>query len=203
MCLTISIHSLEEQGWGGLSRCLQILQNLKENIFQQQILYWKHSDTRWKWENKEKYSWLKACRWSNYLVDRYQSCCWFIGSNILQMILYHIALVQLIDSEDIKLPGCGLGVWMAINSESKTLPKAQRTLGLSSYYKITVHSSQISTKYKVKILTKPRIRILTKIQLRNLNQTSGAKYWPNFSFKISPDIQLQNLDQSAQSLNKS
>ena len=33
-----------------------------------------------------------------------------------------------------------------------------------------------------------------KIQLRNLNQTSAAKYWPNFSFKISPELQLQNLD---------
>ena len=182
MCLTISIHSLEEQGWGGLSRCLQILQNLKENIFQQQILYWKHSDTRWKWENKEKYSWLKACRWSNYLVDRYQSCCWFIGSNILQMILYHIALVQLIDSEDIKLPGCGLGVWMAINSESKTLPKAQRTQGLSSScqsnflrsYQKFKHKSwshfifRISTKHKQKI---SNISISTKLKIQNLDQT--------------------------------
>ena len=38
--------------------------------------------------------------------------------------------------------------------------------------------------------------MLTKIKLRNLNQTSAAKYWPNFSFKISPDSQLQNLDQT-------
>ena len=38
--------------------------------------------------------------------------------------------------------------------------------------------------------------MLTKIQLRNLNQTSTAKYWPNFSFKISPELQLQNLDQT-------
>ena len=48
----------------------------------------------------------------------------------------------------------------------------------------------ISTKSKVKILTKPSFRILTKIQLRNLNQTSAAKFWPNFNFKISPELQL-------------
>ena len=99
--------------------------------------------------------------------------------------------------------------------DKKTLPKAQRTRGLSSYHKITVHKSwtyvlqfqnlnkaltsksqpsiSISTKSKVKILPKPSFRILTKIQLRNLNQTSAAKYWPDFSFKISPE-QLQNLD---------
>ena len=96
----------------------------------------------------------------------------------------------------------------------KTLPKAQRTGGLSSYHKITLHSSQILnilqfqnldytlssksktdisilTKSKVKILTKPSFRILTKIHLRNLHQTSGAKYWPNFSFKILPGFQIQ------------
>ena len=73
----------------------------------------------------------------------------------------------------------------------KTLPKAQRTGGLSSYHKITVLSSQIlnilqfqnldkaitlksqpnisiSTKSKVKILTKPSFRILTKIFTLNL-----------------------------------
>ena len=61
----------------------------------------------------------------------------------------------------------------------------------------------ISTKSKVRILTKPNFGMLTKIQLCNLNKTSAAKYWPNFSFKISPEFQLQNLDQSAQSLNKS
>ena len=80
----------------------------------------------------------------------------------------------------------------------ETLPKAQRTRGLSSYHKITIRSSQIlnilqfqnldyaltlksqpsisiSTKSKVKILTKLSFRILTKNQLRNLNQTSAAK----------------------------
>ena len=37
---------------------------------------------------------------------------------------------------------------------------------------------------------------MTKIQHRNLNQTSATKYRPNFSFKISPKLQLQNLDQT-------
>ena len=30
----------------------------------------------------------------------------------------------------------------------------------------------------------------------NLNKTSAAKYWPNFSKKISPELQLQTLDQT-------
>ena len=89
------------------------------------------------------------------------------------------------------------------------MQKAQRTRRLSSYHKITVHSSKIlnilqfqktnkalklksqpdisiSTKSKVKILTKPTFRILTKNQLRDLNQTSAAKKWLNF--KISPEL---------------
>ena len=45
-------------------------------------------------------------------------------------------------------------------------------------------------------MTKPSILIVTKIQLLNLNEISAAKYWPNFSFKISPELQLQNLDQT-------
>ena len=28
------------------------------------------------------------------------------------------------------------------------------------------------------------------------DQTSAAKYWPNFSFKILPELQLQKLDQA-------
>ena len=53
----------------------------------------------------------------------------------------------------------------------------------------------ISTKLKLKILTKPSLKILTNIQVRNLKQTSAAKYWPNSCFKISPELQLQNLEQ--------
>ena len=68
--------------------------------------------------------------------------------------------------------------------------------------------------------SQPNISISTKLKLQNidqtllqnldqdstwynLNQTSAAKYWPNFSFKISPELQVQNLDQNAQSLNES
>ena len=47
-----------------------------------------------------------------------------------------------------------------------------------------------------KILTKPSFRISTKIKLHNLNQASAAKYWSNFSFKILPELQLQNLYQT-------
>ena len=99
---------------------------------------------------------------------------------------------------------------------SKTLPKAQRTRGLSSSYQGSSKFKQVqtqilvnfhlqnlnqaltsksqpnisnSTKFKVNILTKPSFRILTKIQLRNnLNQTSAAKYWPNLRFKILPEL---------------
>ena len=45
-------------------------------------------------------------------------------------------------------------------------------------------------------MTKPSFRILTKIKLRNLNQTSAAKYWPNFSFKTSTELQTQTPDQN-------
>ena len=64
-------------------RCLQ---TLKDQIFQRQILFWKHSGTIWGWElgkNGMKRSLTESCRCIDYLVDRYQSCCWFIGSNIL------------------------------------------------------------------------------------------------------------------------
>ena len=44
-----------------------------------------------------------------------------------------------------------------------------------------------------KILTKRCIRISIEIQLLNLNQTAAAKY---FSFKISSEHILQNLDQT-------
>ena len=43
---------------------------------------------------------------------------------------------------------------------------------------------------------------MTKIRLCNLNQTSEAKYWSNFSFKISPELQPQSLDQTLCSKSK-
>ena len=107
----------------------------------------------------------------------------------------------------------------------KTLPKAQRTRGLSSTYQSNFFRSYhkikhkswsniiwgISTKHqlqnlnqtsasrlnlKFKILSKPSFRISTKIQLHNLYKTSATKYWPNSSLKILPDFQHQNLDQT-------
>ena len=100
------------------------------------------------------------------------------------------------------------------------MPKAQRTQGLSSAYQSWnkfKHKSwsnfifKISTKHSLqnpnqtsasrlnlifKILTKASIKILTKKNLHNLNQGSAAIYWLNLSFKISSELQLQNLDQT-------
>ena len=60
-------------------------------------------------------------------------------------------------------------------------------------FKISTKHQHLDYKAKVKILTKPSFRILTKIQLRNFNQTSAAKYWPNFSFKIRLNLNLKIL----------
>ena len=87
---------------------------------------------------------------------------------------------------------------------SKTLPKAQRTQGLSSSCQSHIASSntnldRISSSeswlsinktsayplnLKFKILTQPSFRISTKIQLHNLCKTSATKCWTNSSFKI-------------------
>ena len=111
----------------------------------------------------------------------------------------------------------------------KTLPKAQRTRGLSSSYHSNFlrlyhefkHKSwsnfifRISTKHqlqnfkqtsasrlnlKFKILS----RISTKIQLHNLYKTSATKYRPNSSFKFCLNFKFTILTKPcAQSLNKS
>ena len=60
----------------------------------------------------------------------------------------------------------------------KTLPKTQRTRGLSSYHKL---SRKFGSNLIFKTLTKPSFRISSKIQLHNLNQT----YWPKFSFNLA------------------
>ena len=119
-------------------------------------------------------------------------------------------------------------VWVSRNNQTlpltkgnhplKTLPKAQRTRGLSpscqsnflrSYHKFkhkswahfifripSKHQLKISTKHQhLHILTKPSFGISTKTQLHNLYKTSAAKCWTNSSFKILPELQLQNLDQ--------
>ena len=107
----------------------------------------------------------------------------------------------------------------------KTLPKEQRSSGLSSayrsnffrsYYKFK-HNSwsnfifRTPTKHKLqkvdqtsaswlnlkfKILTKLSFRDTTKIQHHNLYKTSAEKYWPHSSLKLLPELQLQNLDQA-------
>ena len=108
----------------------------------------------------------------------------------------------------------------------QTLAKAQRTRGWVLLTKVTnfflvnfLHKSwsnlilRILIKHQPKhlnqtsavvlnfnntILTRPSLRISNKIKLHNLNQASAAKCWPNFSFKILPELQLQNLDQHQQ-----
>ena len=87
----------------------------------------------------------------------------------------------------------------------ETLPKAQRTRGLSSYHKLHTNLDQISyfrisnryqfqnlnqrwtyrLKLNLEILTKPSFRISTKIQLHNLYKTSAAKCWTNSSSQIN------------------
>ena len=59
-------------------------------------------------------------------------------------------------------------------------------------------TSAVVLNFNFKILTKPSLRISTRIKIHNLNQASAAKYWPNFSFKILPGLQLQYLDQHQQ-----
>ena len=104
------------------------------------------------------------------------------------------------------------------------MPKAQRTRGLSSgyqsnffwsYHKFSNKSWSefiliISTKQQLqnlnqrsafwlnlnfKILTSS-FGVSTKNNIHNLNQGSATKYWLNFSFKIMPELQLQNLYQT-------
>jgi len=105
----------------------------------------------------------------------------------------------------------------------KTLPKAQRTRGLSSSCQSHIASSntnldRISSSeswlsinktsasplnLKFKILTQPSFRISTKIQLHNLYKTSAAKCWTSSSFKILLNFNFKILtNPCAQSLKK-
>ena len=89
----------------------------------------------------------------------------------------------------------------------KTLPKAQRTRGLSSAYQSNLFRSyhkfkhkswpnflNISNKLNIQIFTKPSLRISSKIQLHNLHKTSAAKCWTNSSFKILTNPCAQSLN---------
>ena len=57
-------------------------------------------------------------------------------------------------------------------------------------------SSAFRLNSNIKILNELSFTISTKIKFHNLNQASAAKYWPIFSCKISPELQLQNLGQT-------
>jgi len=111
----------------------------------------------------------------------------------------------------------------------KTLPKAQRTRGLSSSYQNNLlrsyhefkHKSwssfifRISTKHQLQNFNQTSAsrlnlkftilsRISTKIQLHNLYKTSATKYRPNSSFKFCLNFNFKILTKPcAQSLNKS
>ena len=115
------------------------------------------------------------------------------------------------DEKGALLPcGCGcswqeplLSCWYCCQTNKKTLPKAQRTRGLSSYHKITVHKSWAYYNFRISI----------KHLLQNLNQTSASRlnlklkswpnlaseYWPRFNFVTSTKHQQQNTDQTSAS----
>ena len=93
----------------------------------------------------------------------------------------------------------------------ETLPKAQRTRGLSSYHKLHTNLDQISyfrisnryqlqnlktsrLKLNLKILAKPSFRISTKIQITSTKHQQ--KKLTKLQLQISPLLQLRNLDQT-------
>ena len=108
-------------------------------------------------------------------------------------------------------------------SIKETLPKAQRTRGLSSSCQSHIASSNTNfdrilsseswlsinktsaspLNLKFKILTQPSFRISTKIQLHNLYKTSATKCWTSSSFKILLNFNFKILtNPCAQSLKK-
>ena len=126
-------------------------------------------------------------------------------------------------------PGLILSIvhfWLLVASYIQTLPKAQRTRGLSSYHKSWSNFIfRISTKHHLqnlnqnlsfKILNKPSFRILTKIELHfnhmkhqqqnndqtkihlgfNILQNISRKELTKLQLQILPELQLQNLDQT-------
>ena len=146
---------------------------------------------------------------------------------IIFNIFLHILSPQkpLVNMNRTILLDCHCHTTFAKRSWKETLPKAQRTRGLSSGYQIKFFNSyhkfsnkslsdfififltkqqlqnvnQISAlrlNINFKILTKRIFWVSTKNNLHNLNQGSAAKYWLNFSFKISPELQLQNLEET-------
>ena len=60
---------------------------------------------------------------------------------------------------------------------------------ISTKHQLLSKTSASPINLKFKILTKHSFRISTKMKTHNLNQASAERYWPNFSFKISPEFQ--------------
>ena len=53
-----------------------------------------------------------------------------------------------------------------------------------------------TTDPRVEIISQVITQIFIKIQLHNQNKTSTAKYCQKFGFKISPELQIRNLNQT-------
>ena len=92
---------------------------------------------------------------------------------------------------------------------NKTLPKAQRTRGLSSAYQSNkfLHKSWSNSKiqnlnqtsafrpnFNFKILTKHQLHNLNKPQQQNTDQTSVSKFRLNFNFKLLTNACAQSLN---------
>ena len=71
----------------------------------------------------------------------------------------------------------------------KTLPKAQRTRGLSSAYKSNFFRSYHKFLHE-------SWSNLVQASISKSQPNIGSKILTKFSFKISPELQLQNLDQT-------
>jgi len=96
---------------------------------------------------------------------------------------------------------CDLGFWsFTFLNTHKTLPKAQRTRGLSSAYQSNFFRSYHKFLHKS---WSNIFRISTKHQLQNLNQTSAfrqnlnLKIFTKPSFRISTKVELHNHNQAS------
>ena len=97
--------------------------------------------------------------------------------------------------------------WVQLTKEKPNGPYHKFKSWLNFIFRISTkhqllnlnHTSVPRVNLKFRILTKLTFRISTKIQIHNLYKTQAAKYWPNSSLKILPELQLQNLDQTLRS----
>ena len=77
--------------------------------------------------------------------------------------------------------------WWPARAQHRLLSFSPCHLKFSVFSHIaTMHNFNLN----FKTLTKPSFRIWTKTKHHNLNQASAEKYWPNFSFKIVPELQF-------------